>query len=621
MHVLTLTGANNPTIAYGTASIANSFTFGDSTAYYMTINTSTSRVGIGLNVTAPAHQLSVANNFSVGAQGGTDIVYITGGAGYGALVETRYADGSINNALRGNGNTALNIFYGSTGIGTTTPVVKLDVVGAVKTSRLGYYGTYDSTQVQGIWSITEAYGISTGSNNFGNQYGLCYGHVNAGVGSKQPLAGFEHQILFTWDGFVNASISLAGYGYFKESIGIGVNPTVLTAGSSHYKKLTIVGSHSDTVISLHSLGNGTTATSSTLTMWASEPNISYTGAGIGHNINTHLMWGRIINTLGQAYIRFDDGNTSFVNTATQNLNGSNPQMYISRTGQVCINNTASTARLHIAIDSAFVDYSNYGKGIQITGTPIGRQQIGFIRAGITVVSLGYAASGNNRFGFGGGTIDDASFVPNYLNVVSGGKVLIGSITERVVIGTAVLEVEGAILQRGVVATTNPRVLGADTNGTIVAATAASISDLLNATNTGSGDYIKNQTAATQGASFKIGGTGFANAFFATGNVTSGSDRKLKTNIVNLTNIYEKVKDLNLKQYIKFGKNEIGYIAQDVQHVFPEMVENHNGTLGLNYGSIGAVALQLGKETRTEVELLKERITLLELKLDKYGITN
>ena len=48
---------------------------------------------------------------------------------------------------------------GNVGVGTSTPATKLDVVGAVKTSRLGTYGTYLTTQVQGIWSISEGFPI------------------------------------------------------------------------------------------------------------------------------------------------------------------------------------------------------------------------------------------------------------------------------------------------------------------------------------------------------------------------------------------------------------------------------------------------------------------------------
>ena len=112
---------------------------------------------------------------------------------------------------------------GDVGIGTTAPSSKLEVNGRVESSRLGYVGTYSSTQVQGIWSIGSAYGISTGANDFGTQYGIAYAHTNAGTtGSKKPIAGWGHQILFTTSGTRNAAISLSsGHAYFAGNVGIG----------------------------------------------------------------------------------------------------------------------------------------------------------------------------------------------------------------------------------------------------------------------------------------------------------------------------------------------------------------------------------------------------------------
>ncbi|QQS50741.1 MAG: hypothetical protein IPM71_14300 [Bacteroidota bacterium] len=111
------------------------------------------------------------------------------------------------------------------GIGTNSPQsnTMLDVRGMVGVSRWGLGGTYNASQVQGIWSISPTYLINTTTNDFGTLYGMGYAHTNAGTGSKKPIANFGHQIVYTSNGTVNASISLDyGHAYFQGNIGIGV---------------------------------------------------------------------------------------------------------------------------------------------------------------------------------------------------------------------------------------------------------------------------------------------------------------------------------------------------------------------------------------------------------------
>jgi hypothetical protein len=115
---------------------------------------------------------------------------------------------------------------GDVGIGTMSPVSNLHVEGDVSMGREGLAGTYNANQVQGIWSIGNSYRIDTVNNHFGGQYGIVYAHTNAGtgIGSKLPIAGWGHQILYTTNGNPMAAVSLtAGHGYFGGNLGVGTD--------------------------------------------------------------------------------------------------------------------------------------------------------------------------------------------------------------------------------------------------------------------------------------------------------------------------------------------------------------------------------------------------------------
>lgn len=112
-----------------------------------------------------------------------------------------------------------------------------------------------------------------------------------------------------------------------------------------------------------------------------------------------------------------------------------------------------------------------------------------------------------------------------------------------------------------------------------------------------------------------GGSFLANAhtFFPNGNVTiqgtltQSSDRRLKSNIRPLDNALDVILSIFGRRYIKNGKEEIGFIAQEIEEYLPEFVtEDEKGMKSVNYAGMTAVLVEGFKS-------LAERIKKLESK--------
>ena len=89
-----------------------------------------------------------------------------------------------------------------------------------------------------------------------------------------------------------------------------------------------------------------------------------------------------------------------------------------------------------------------------------------------------------------------------------------------------------------------------------------------------------------------------------GNFNDTSDRAQKENIKDLTNTLEGIKALNpstfnwIKEKSKGDKTKIGFIAQDVEAQFPELVDGKEGEKSIS--TIGLVSVL----TKTVQELIK-----------------
>lgn len=96
------------------------------------------------------------------------------------------------------------------------------------------------------------------------------------------------------------------------------------------------------------------------------------------------------------------------------------------------------------------------------------------------------------------------------------------------------------------------------------------------------------------------------AFTASGNITAYSDIRLKTDIQVIPDALAKVQALRGVTYerVDTGEHQTGVIAQEVQAVLPEAVDDSGEYLSVGYGSMTGLLIEAIKELTARVEELK-----------------
>ena len=118
-----------------------------------------------------------------------------------------------------------------------------------------------------------------------------------------------------------------------------------------------------------------------------------------------------------------------------------------------------------------------------------------------------------------------------------------------------------------------------------------------------------------GNRFYIGGNEYvAGSVTATGGFFDTSDARLKT-LVEDNYLLSSIANVKAKLYIKNGRTELGYYAQDLQVILPYAVsEGSDGFLSLSYAQVHTAKIAVIED---EVTTLKNRVSELENKLQKY----
>ena len=99
---------------------------------------------------------------------------------------------------------------------------------------------------------------------------------------------------------------------------------------------------------------------------------------------------------------------------------------------------------------------------------------------------------------------------------------------------------------------------------------------------------------------------------SSGNVTAFSDRKLKDNLEKIEGALAKVRQITGYTYTRKDledkvKRHTGVIAQDVEVVLPEAVEEHDGIKGVAYGNMMGLVFEAIKELDDKLEEIKKQL--------------
>ena len=105
-----------------------------------------------------------------------------------------------------------------------------------------------------------------------------------------------------------------------------------------------------------------------------------------------------------------------------------------------------------------------------------------------------------------------------------------------------------------------------------------------------------------------------------GSTISGSDRRLKKNISTLENVLDRVTQLRPVRYQMKSEPDgaaknIGFIAQEVEPLFPEFVSEANGYKGVAYANMVAVAVGAIKELNLVVQQQQTELNEKSARLD------
>lgn len=180
-----------------------------------------------------------------------------------------------------------------------SPTVSISASGSADNFKGGYTFAYATSGTPWNGSL-----ISFGG--FANQYDTQISSAYNGNNISFRTRNGDFNVWNSWNELATKGANdFTGKQTIMGNVGIG------TLAPS--EKLTVSGDHQNSTILLHSSGDGVNSPAN-LSLWASEPQETYTGVGIGNNVRNYVTgqsFPRINTNLGGSFIRLLENQINF----------------------------------------------------------------------------------------------------------------------------------------------------------------------------------------------------------------------------------------------------------------------------------------------------------------------
>ena len=593
---------NSPDIRFsdGGGGAVATFTKDGSNAFYYNAQKKLETTSTGVTVTGGADAVASITGTTTAAR--LDLITNS----HHKFLQTIESDGRFrlyNQTTSSEQLTVLN--GGNVGIGTDSPGKKLDVAGEIKGTNL-YAETYRSSRTDGdiyIQAASSTDFVSIGTEGGNNNVLRVQGNGKVGIGTTSP--GYNLEVS---DGNVgsNSSFNVGsanGKSYWTATYAASItnikplldqDGNALQTGGGYRFTAHIDGTGTDQCSrAVFYNGNGTWYVNNTYASGSSSNNIEFlVSNGVpsvktwhANNYNVRV-WHERINlgeVTGTDNARGYFGADSYMSQRVNNV------FMVSgdqASGNVGIGTTTPYGKLDVAGNIRLQSANQIYFG--------GTGSIPYWNVGVdNTTDLNFVIEGVSYYG------GDRDI---FLNPVNNGNVGINTTNP-----TSKLEVDGTINfnasgDKGFIC--NPG------NGTF------SLGDI---DEVGGGGYLDGNSDDMRwynsgNVKFKVDNNGTVTASGDMIAYGSPSDKRLKENIKPIESALDKAMKL---QGVTFDwkesdsilniKEDIGFIAQDVQKVVPELVrENKDGMLSMRHQGIAPILLEAIKELKAEIDLLKSK---------------